>query len=33
MYSAAFPDVHMHVEDVLPSGGKVVARCELTGTH
>ena len=33
MYRAAFPDVHMHVEDVLPSGDKVVARMRATGTH
>jgi steroid delta-isomerase-like uncharacterized protein len=33
MYRAAFPDVRMHVEDVLPSGDKVVARMRATGTH
>ena len=33
MYRAAFPDVHMHVEDVLPSGDKVVSRMRATGTH
>jgi len=25
--------VHMHVEDVLPSGDKVVSRMRATGTH
>ena len=33
MYRAAFPDLRMHVEDVLPSGDKVVARMRATGTH
>jgi len=33
VYRAAFPDVQMHVEDVLPSGDKVVARMRATGTH
>ena len=30
---AGFPDMHLHVEDVLPSGDKVVARVTITGTH
>jgi len=28
-----FPDMHLHVDDVLPSGDKVVARVTITGTH
>jgi steroid delta-isomerase-like uncharacterized protein len=33
MYTAAFPDLRMTPEDVLPSGDKVVARVRVTGTH
>jgi steroid delta-isomerase-like uncharacterized protein len=33
MYVAAFPDLRMDPEDVLPSGDKVVARVRATGTH
>lgn len=33
MYIAAFPDLRMDPEDVLPSGDKVVARARATGTH
>jgi len=33
MYLAAFPDLRMEAEDVLPSGDKVVARVRATGTH
>ena len=33
MYIAAFPDLQMEAEDVLPSGDKVVARVRATGTH
>ena len=33
MYVAAFPDLRMQAEDVLPSGDKVVARVRATGTH
>jgi steroid delta-isomerase-like uncharacterized protein len=33
MYRAAFPDLRMHAEDVLPSGDKVIARVRATGTH
>lgn len=33
MYVAAFPDLRMDAEDVLPSGDKVVARVGATGTH
>ncbi len=33
MYFAAFPDLRMDAEDVLPSGDKVVARVRATGTH
>ena len=33
MQLAAFPDLHMHVEDVFASGAKVVARVRYTGTN
>jgi steroid delta-isomerase-like uncharacterized protein len=33
MYFAAFPDLHMQVEDVVASGDKVVARVRATGTN
>jgi hypothetical protein len=33
MQLAAFPDMHMHVEDIVADGGKVVARVRYTGTH
>ena len=33
MQLAAFPDLHFHAEDILPSGDKVVARARITGTH
>jgi steroid delta-isomerase-like uncharacterized protein len=33
MQLAGFPDMHMHVEDVISSGDKVVARVRYTGTH
>lgn len=33
MQRAAFPDMHMHVEDVVADGAKVVARVRYTGTH
>ena len=33
MYRASFPDLRMDVEDVLPSGDKVVGRIRATGTH
>ena len=33
MYTAAFPDLRMEVEDVLVSGEKVVARVRGTGTQ
>jgi steroid delta-isomerase-like uncharacterized protein len=33
MYRAAFPDLRMDVQDVLPSGDKAVARVRATGTH
>jgi steroid delta-isomerase-like uncharacterized protein len=33
MQQAAFPDMHMHVEDVVASGDKGVARVRYTGTH
>jgi len=33
MQLAGFPDMHMHVEDVVASGDKVVARVRYTGTH
>jgi steroid delta-isomerase-like uncharacterized protein len=33
MYIAAFPDLRLDAEDVLPSGDRVVARVRVTGTH
>jgi steroid delta-isomerase-like uncharacterized protein len=30
---AAFPDMHMSVEDLVADGDKTVARVKLTGTH
>jgi steroid delta-isomerase-like uncharacterized protein len=33
MYRASFPDLRMDVEEVLPSGDKVVGRIRATGTH
>ena len=33
MQRAAFPDLRLDPEDVLPSGDKVVARSRMTGTH
>jgi steroid delta-isomerase-like uncharacterized protein len=33
MYMAAFPDLRMEPQDVLPSGDKVVARITCTGTN
>ena len=33
LYVAAFPDLRFNVEDVLPSGDKVVVRARATGTH
>ena len=33
MLLAAFPDMQMHVEDVIASGDKAVARVRVTGTH
>lgn len=33
MYRAAFPDLHMDVQDLLVSGDKAVARVRATGTH
>lgn len=33
MYRAAFPDLRMDVQDLLPSGDKVVGRIRATGTH
>jgi steroid delta-isomerase-like uncharacterized protein len=33
MYRATFPDLRMEVQDLLPSGDKVVARVQVTGTH
>ena len=32
-YRASFPDLRMDVEEVLPSGDKVVGRIRATGTH
>jgi steroid delta-isomerase-like uncharacterized protein len=33
MQRAAFPDIHMHVDEVIASGDKVVVRGKVTGTH
>ena len=33
MYRASFPDMRMDVQEVLPSGDKVVGRIRATGTH
>jgi steroid delta-isomerase-like uncharacterized protein len=32
-YLASFPDFHMEVEEILPSGDKAVARATITGTQ
>lgn len=33
MHLAAFPDLRMSAEDILPSGDRVVARVRMSGTH
>jgi steroid delta-isomerase-like uncharacterized protein len=33
MQRAAFPDMRMDAQDVLPSGDKVVVRATMSGTH
>ena len=33
MYRASFPDLRMDVEELLPSGDRVVGRIRATGTH
>ncbi len=33
MQRAAFPDMHMQVEDIIADGDKVVTRVRCTGTH
>jgi predicted ester cyclase len=33
MYKAAFPDMHLHVEDQLAEGDMVVSRWSAHGTH
>jgi len=33
MYRASFPDLRMEVQELLPSGDKVVGRIRATGTH
>ena len=33
MQLVAFPDFHMHPEDIIVSGDKAVARVRATGTH
>ncbi|MEZ5102405.1 MAG: ester cyclase [Thermoleophilia bacterium] len=30
---AAFPDLRFHVDELLPSGDRVVVRAHVTGTH
>lgn len=32
-FIAAFPDLHVEVEDVIVDGDKLAARCRVTGTH
>jgi steroid delta-isomerase-like uncharacterized protein len=32
-YRAAFPDCHMHIDELLSTGDKVVARWRYSGTH
>ena len=33
VYRASFPDLHMDLQEALPSGDKVVGRVRATGTH
>jgi steroid delta-isomerase-like uncharacterized protein len=33
MYRAAFPDVHIAIDDLIAAGDKVVTRYTATGTH
>ncbi len=33
MFHKAFPDLHIHLEDVVAEGDKVIARSHFTGTH
>jgi steroid delta-isomerase-like uncharacterized protein len=33
MYRASFPDLRMDVEELLPSGDRIVGRIRATGTH
>jgi steroid delta-isomerase-like uncharacterized protein len=33
MLRSAFPDMHMHVEDIIEGGDKAVARVRVTGTQ
>ena len=33
MFSAAFPDLHMTVNELIAEGDKVVARATVSGTH
>ena len=33
MYRTAFPDLHLHIEDTISDGDKVVVRWTSTGTH
>ena len=32
-FSAAFPDIHVTVDDVITDGDKMSCRCTVTGTH
>ena len=32
-FLAAFPDLHVHIEDILAEGGKLVTRWSAHGTH
>src|SRR5581483_2374856 len=33
MFTSAFPDIHITIEDVIAEGDKVVTRGYFTGTH
>ena len=33
MFRGAFPDLHFHVEELLATGDRVVARLQIHGTH
>jgi predicted ester cyclase len=33
LFLTAYPDLHVHIEDVISEGDKSVARLRVTGTH